>query len=532
MSSFESDSEDEYTTTDAISYFPITDVHHRCTSLLSSLQHDKKRGFDLLQFLPDPHSDDFFESTIMLINKARSYVKKYEHFDKSVLDGLKMFLKTDEANEEIYFQPTLPDDSYLIYIDDLEDLLHDNISNSENEIGISSSAHAQTQEESIEMLQMQIQSLKQQLDKSKEIMASMIQVSDDNPDDTESTTRDNDTYYFSSYSHSSIHETMLQDRIRTEAYQNAIINNPHIFKDKIVMDIGCGTSILSLFAAKAGAKKVIAVDASDVYKEAREIIELNGYSHIITVVHGKVEDLIARKKLPLEEGEKVDVVISEWMGYALFFETMLPSVMKVRDLLMDRNNGTMWPNRCNLFLEGASDNRLDYWDDVYGMNMAPMRSRVIRELRKEATVEIVSDESIVTDRVEVAAWDLNKCEDKDLDFEVPFELKPRIGSAGKVDKLVVSFDIDFDSHGSNPVSFSTGCQTTPTHWKQTTLWFDPNDSIPILGNNKILRGTFYMGRNQMNQRDMDVVVQWEVGCLCGDMFEKENEGIIKSKLTA
>jgi 2-polyprenyl-3-methyl-5-hydroxy-6-metoxy-1,4-benzoquinol methylase len=134
-------------------------------------------------------------------------------------------------------------------------------------------------------------------------MASMIQVSDDdNPDDIESTKRDNDTYYFSSYSHSSIHETMLQDRIRTEAYQNAIINNPHIFKDKIVMDIGCGTSILSLFAAKAGAKKVIAVDASDVYKEAREIIELNGYSHIITVVHGKVEDLIARKQLPLEEG--------------------------------------------------------------------------------------------------------------------------------------------------------------------------------------------------------------------------------------
>jgi hypothetical protein len=147
-------------------------------------------------------------------------------------------------------------------------------------------------------------------------------------------------------------------------------------------------------------------------------------------------------------------------------------------------------------------------------------------------VEIVSDESIVTNRVQVAAWDLNKCEDKDLDFEVRFELKPRLGSVGNVDKLVVSFDIDFDSHGSNPVSFSTGCQTTPTHWKQTTLWFDPNDSIPILGNNKILRGTLYMGRNQMNQRDMDFVVQWEVGSLCGDTFVKENGGIIKSKLTA
>ena len=534
MSSFESDSEDEYTTNDAISYFPITDAQYPCTSLLSSLQHDRDRGFDLLEFLPDPRLDDFFESTIILINKARSYMLKYNKFDSNVLDGLKMFLKTKEPDEEIYFQPTLPDDSYLIYIDDLEDFLNQHERIAESEIKQSSvpSTDDEDHKKIIEMLQMQIQSLNQQLEKSKDIMASMIQLSDDSPHDKDSLKQDNDTYYFSSYSHSSIHETMLQDRIRTEAYQNAIINNPHMFKDKVVMDIGCGTSILSLFAAKAGAKKVIAIDASDVYKEAREIVELNGYSHIITVVHGKVEDLIASKQLPLQEGEKVDVVISEWMGYALFFETMLPSVMKVRDLLMDRKEGTMWPNQCNFFIEGASDKRLDYWDNVYGMNMIPMKTRVIHELRKEATVEIVNDESIVTDRFEAAAWDLNQCEDKHLDFEVPFELKPRTGSVCTVDRLVLSFDIDFKSSNSNPVSFSTGCQSEPTHWKQTTLWFDPNDSMPTLESGKVLRGTFYMGRNQINQRDMDFIVQWEVGYKCGDVFEKENGGVIKSKLSA
>merc|ERR1712003_314243 len=114
------------------------------------------------------------------------------------------------------------------------------------------------------------------------------------------------------------------------------------------MDIGCGTGILSLFAAKAGAKKVISIDASDVYKEATDIVRLNGYEHIIHVVHGKVEDLICANNLPLEEGEMVDVVISEWMGYALFFETMLPSVMLVRDKLMNTKQGTMWPNRSTL----------------------------------------------------------------------------------------------------------------------------------------------------------------------------------------
>jgi hypothetical protein len=47
-----------------------------------------------------------------------------------------------------------------------------------------------------------------------------------------------------------IHEDMLKDTVRTRAYQSAIMNNPHLFKDKVVLDVGCGTGILSMFAAK------------------------------------------------------------------------------------------------------------------------------------------------------------------------------------------------------------------------------------------------------------------------------------------
>lgn len=49
-----------------------------------------------------------------------------------------------------------------------------------------------------------------------------------------------------------IHEEMLKDTVRTKSYMHSILNNPHVFKDKIVLDIGCGTGILSLFAAKVG----------------------------------------------------------------------------------------------------------------------------------------------------------------------------------------------------------------------------------------------------------------------------------------
>ena len=54
---------------------------------------------------------------------------------------------------------------------------------------------------------------------------------------------------------------------------NSIIKNQNVFNDKIVLDIGCGTGILSLFAAKAGAKLVIAVDMSDVIEQAIKIAE-------------------------------------------------------------------------------------------------------------------------------------------------------------------------------------------------------------------------------------------------------------------
>ena len=84
---------------------------------------------------------------------------------------------------------------------------------------------------------------------------------------------------------------MLRDTVRTRTYQQAIEGNPDAFKDKIVIDIGCGTGILSIFAARAGAKHVYAIDAADIAYYAREIVRKNGYSDKITVIKGKVEDI-------------------------------------------------------------------------------------------------------------------------------------------------------------------------------------------------------------------------------------------------
>ena len=77
---------------------------------------------------------------------------------------------------------------------------------------------------------------------------------------------------------------MLKDAVRTDSYRDFIYDNKGIFKDKVVLDVGCGTGILSMFCAKAGAKQVIAVDNSNIIDRAKEIVYENGLGDVITYV--------------------------------------------------------------------------------------------------------------------------------------------------------------------------------------------------------------------------------------------------------
>ncbi len=104
------------------------------------------------------------------------------------------------------------------------------------------------------------------------------------------------------------------------------------------MDIGCGTGILSMFAARAGAKKVIGVDNADIVHFAREIIKKNGFEDTITIVKGKIEEV----ELPVQE---VDIIISEWMGYFLLYEAMLDTVLWARDKYL-KKGGLILPDKC------------------------------------------------------------------------------------------------------------------------------------------------------------------------------------------
>eukprot|EP00126_Sphaerothecum_destruens_P000334 Sdes_comp10390_c0_seq1m2046 len=140
---------------------------------------------------------------------------------------------------------------------------------------------------------------------------------------------------------------MLKDTVRTFSYRKAILQNPHLFEGKIVLDVGCGTGILSMFAAKAGARHVYAVDCSDIANRARQIVEMNGFKDQITVIQAKIETM----ELPVD---KVDIIISEWMGYCLFYESMLDTVLYARDRWLVEG-GLIYPDKASLFITSIED---------------------------------------------------------------------------------------------------------------------------------------------------------------------------------
>ncbi|ATZ54892.1 Bchmt1 [Botrytis cinerea B05.10] len=306
-----------------------------------------------------------------------------------------------------------------------------------------------------------------------------------------------EAHYFNSYNHHGIHEEMLKDEVRTRSYMNAIVQNKHLFKDKIVLDVGCGTSILSMFAVKAGAKHVIGVDMSTIIEKAREIVEVNGMSDKITLLQGKMEEVV----LPFP---KVDIIISEWMGYFLLYESMLDTVLYARDKYL-APNGLIFPDKATIFMAGIEDGeykdeKIGFWDNVYGFDYSPLKATALTE----PLVDTVEIKAVVTDPTAVLTLDLYTCTKEDLAFSSPFKLDVRRNDF--VHALIAWFDIDFTAC-HKPIRFSTGPHTKYTHWKQTVFYL--REVLTVEQGEQIV-GRLDNKPNEKNPRDLDVKIQYKL----------------------
>merc|ERR1712212_1092453 len=269
-------------------------------------------------------------------------------------------------------------------------------------------------------------------------------------------------YYFDSYAHFGIHEEMLKDEVRTLTYRNSMYHNKHLFKNKIVLDVGCGTGILSMFAAKAGAKAVYGVDMSGIVEQARVIVEKNGFKDTVHLIRGKIEEIT----LPVP---KVDIIISEWMGYCLFYESMLDSVLFARDKWL-ADDGLMFPERATLYVTAIEDrqykdDKINWWDDVYGFDMSCIKKVALQE----PLVDVVDRNQVVTNSCLVKEIDIRTCTKDDIPFDAPFNLQIKRNDYAQA--LVTFFNIEFTKCHKR-VGFSTAPEAPYTHWKQTVFYLD------------------------------------------------------------
>merc|ERR1719162_1683306 len=354
--------------------------------------------------------------------------------------------------------------------------------------------------------------------------------------------------YFCSYAQLYHQKQMLADHNRMAAYHAAIMGNPDVFKDKVVMDVGTGSGILAVWAAQAGARRVYAVEYTDMAIHARSVMEDNGVADIVTVIQGAVEDI----ELPREadnlgteddlgnENQVVDIIISEWMGYFLLRESMLDSLIRAREKFMKPKTGLMFPSHTTMYFAPVVDEEerkvsvqeyngsMADWSEfvestksTYGVDMGILGQNFDREqkeyyLLSSRWAELRPD-ALLADPVMVKQLDMCTCTLEDslgifagdamseYEFDISSDDVPHGPVSGFAGWFTACFKSRTDEDGVHapellkPAFLSTGPENGHTHWGQQV--FHLLSSIPLIaGETTSIKGSLEMTRSKDNAR--------------------------------
>ncbi|KAK9820088.1 hypothetical protein WJX72_006017 [[Myrmecia] bisecta] len=331
--------------------------------------------------------------------------------------------------------------------------------------------------------------------------------------------------YFCTYSFLFHQKDMLEDHKRTGAYYNAVMQNRRQFAGKVVLDVGTGSGILAIFAAKAGAAKVYAVEATSMAKHARALVEHNGLSHVVEVIQGTIETV--------EVPEKVDIIISEWMGYFLLRESMLDSVLVARNRFL-KPGGALYPSHARMFFQPMRSNSshqrtaefqrsMEGWAEFtqemrnyYDVSMDCLNDS-FREEQKEYYMQTTAWADVHPGQLLGPAacfkeYDLATVTLEELAAPLQESFTMQVMDGGPVEGFVGYFDVHFRGSKENPTDFPVQLSTAPdptgaTHWGQQSfsLWppvqCAPGDSIV---------GQISVTRKKNNHRLMEVEVSHQV----------------------
>lgn len=315
---------------------------------------------------------------------------------------------------------------------------------------------------------------------------------------------------------------MLQDTVRTSTYCHAIANNPTMFKDKVVLDVGAGSGILSFFAAQAGAKKVYAVEASNAAIYAKKLVQSNNLQHVIEVIQGKIEEV----NLP----EKVDILISEPIGVFLLHERMVESYLFARDRWLvkcetdDLKKSTAYHSSVQMFphtgiikfapfsdsgLFNETIARASFWNqcDFYGVDLSVLAQSATDHAFSQPVIGSFDPVSVSLSPAfsyRVPFYEVS-C-DVLKDFIIPFSFT--FSRTGIVHGFAGWFDLEFPGHESNekfPITLSTAPEMERTHWYQVRFVFKTPLALNV---GQMLSGELQMKVN--NQRSYYITINGNI----------------------
>lgn len=279
---------------------------------------------------------------------------------------------------------------------------------------------------------------------------------------------------FTQYYGQLLHQgNMLQDYIRTGTYQRAFMENASDFEGKVVLDCGTGTGILAMFAVQAGAKKVYAIEASGAANVARALVEANGLSDKIEVIQGRIQKV--------EIPEKVDIIVSEPIGFLLVHERMLEVYTIARERFL-KEDGLMFPSTGSIIFAPMTDAALhteqvtkaDFWSttDFYGVDLSSAVAVAKKEYFSQPVVGCFPPSILISAQRAVHTVDFGATTCEELqNFEIDFNF--RIDKTELMHGFGCWFDISFDGTTSS-VILSTHPDCPATHWYQCRLLFpDP-----------------------------------------------------------
>jgi len=191
-------------------------------------------------------------------------------------------------------------------------------------------------------------------------------------------------HFYQGFFNVNLQRAMLADRARLNSYREAITRV--VRPGDVVIDAGTGSGILAVYAARAGARRVYAIDHAPMIDLAKEMIAQNGLAHRIEVVRGDFAQVV----LP----EKARVLVTETFGAMLFTEGAGRDLAAcVRHSLQP--GGCILPAACSLYLGGlarASDEVLA----VFGKRPDGVELAVLRDLALRRALLSWVDPPVVT----------------------------------------------------------------------------------------------------------------------------------------